>query len=303
MEISTKHIRSACVAAALALAAVIPARAIESKVFETAVRGYPVMRDASGQRIADGNFVQWIEKDRLHVQITYAGDNGRRWEETIVMRQRPELTQEEWRWRELAQGKPVRTFDMNFASGTATASKLEKGEMKRWSDTLDVSRSDTFAGFGFTMAAKALRERLIKGETVELKAVGFTPQPKMVTVAMSYAGRENVRMSGRSIAADHYIVHPKIPAVAKLFVKVPDAHIWLTTPPAGFLRYEGALAEPSDALIRIDLLPGGPSEAASPVATSGKREVEKKEVDKKDAEKKDAEKKEVDKKKEVEKKK
>jgi hypothetical protein len=52
---------------------------------------------------------------------------------------------------------------------------------------------------------------------------------------------------------------------------VPDAHIWLTTPPAGFLRYEGALAEPGDQLVRIDLLPGGLSEAARPVATSGKK--------------------------------
>jgi hypothetical protein len=258
------------IAVALTLA-VAPLRAIESKIFETAVRGFPVMRDAGGRRIADGTFVQWIEKDRLHVQITYVGDSGRRVEETIVLRQRPELVQDAWRWRELENGKPVRTFEVNLATGAANATKLEKGEMKRWSDTLDVERGTTFAGFGFTMAAKALRERMVKGETVELKAVGFTPAPKVVTVAMSWAGHENVRMSGRGIAADHFIVHPKVPAIAKLFVKVPDAHIWLTTPPAGFLRYEGALAEPSDAMIRIDLLPGGPSEAATPVATSGKK--------------------------------
>lgn len=282
MEITPKLIRCG-LAAALALAAVVPARAIESKIFETAVRGYPVMRDASGNRIADGNFLQWIEKDRLHVQITYTCNNGRRMEETIVMRQRPELAQETWQWRELERGKPVRAFDVNLLTGAATATKLEKGEMKRWADTVDVERGTTFAGFGFTMAAKALRDRLVKGETVDLKAVGFTPAPKVVTVALSYGGRETVRMSGRAIPADHYVVHPKVPAVAKLFVKVPDAHIWLTTPPAGFLRYEGALAEPSDAMIRIDLLPGGPSEAATPVATSGKTPAadEKKATDEK----------------------
>src|SRR5882672_10891602 len=194
--------RTRCALAVALTLAVAPLRAIESTIFETAVRGYPVMRDAGGRRIADGNFVQWIEKDRLHVQITYAGDNGRRFEETIVMRQRPELSQELWRWRELDHGKPVRSFEVNLVSGAATASKLEKGEMKRWSDTLDVSPGNTFAGFGFTMAAKALRERLIAGEPVELKAVGFTPQPKVVTVALSYGGRETVRMSGRGIPAD-----------------------------------------------------------------------------------------------------
>ena len=270
MKNTPKLIRCA-LAAVLALAAVVPVRAIESKIYETAVRGFPVMRDASGRRIADGTFVQWIEKDRLHVQITYVSNTGRRIEETIVMRQQPELVQDSWQWRELDKDKPVRTFEVNLQTGAANATKLEKGETKRWSDTLDIERGNTFAGFGFTMAAKALRERVIKGETVELKAVGFTPAPKVVTVAMSYGGRESVRMSGRAIDADHFVVHPKIPAIAKLFVKVPDAHIWLTTPPAGFLRYEGALAEPSDAMIRIDLLPGEPSEAATPVATSGTR--------------------------------
>ena len=37
-----------------------------------------------------------------------------------------------------------------------------------------------------------------------------------------------------------------------------DTQIWLaSTMPAGFLRTEGPLVEPSDPIIRIDLLPGG----------------------------------------------
>src|SRR5438067_2394033 len=196
-----KRLRSIGTVAALVAMAAAPTRAIEWKHYETAVRGYPVMRDAGGRRLADGTFIQWIAQDGLHVQITYASDAGRRFEETIVMRQRPELAQTGWRWRELEHGKPVRTFDMNFGTGLATATKVEKGETKHWSDTLDVSAGSTFAGFGFTMAAKALRERLINGEVVDLKAVGFTPQPKVVTVAMSYGGRDKVRMSGRAIDA------------------------------------------------------------------------------------------------------
>jgi len=262
--------RTSIAALGFALLATMSARAIEWTHFETAVRGYPVMRDVNGRRIADGNFVQWNAKDGLHVQITYTS-RDKTMEETVVLRQRPELAQRAWRWRETANGRTIRSFELNFVTGVATVSKVEKGETKRWSDTLDVEPGRTFAGFGFSMAAKALRDRLVKGETAELMAVGFTPSPKTVKVALSFAGRDTVHMSGRAIPADHFVVHPQIPAVARLFVKVPDAHIWLTPPPAGFLRFEGPLAEPSDALIRIDLLPGAPSEAATPVATSGKR--------------------------------
>ena len=72
MENSPKLIRCV-IAVALTLAAVAPTRAIESKIFETAVRGYPVMRDASGRRIADGTLVPLREKDRLDVACSSAG--------------------------------------------------------------------------------------------------------------------------------------------------------------------------------------------------------------------------------------
>src|SRR5262249_7039762 len=158
-------------------------------------------------------------------------------------RQRPELIQDRWSWRELRRGRPVRAFSVNLRSGIATAVKEENGEVKRWSHTFDdLSPGRTFVGFGFTLAAKALREPLIRGERVELRTVGFTPEPKGVSVELSYGGRDTIRMAGRSIAADRYVVHPKIPVIAKLFVKVPDATIWLTTPPSVFLRFEGPLA-------------------------------------------------------------
>ena len=247
--------RSTLTAASLVAAAVASAGAIQGNQIESALRAAPVLRDAAGQKIADGNFVQRVEGDELHVQITYTG-NDRRMEETTVLRQRPELSQTKWQWRESLRGQDVRTFDVDFSSGMATAVKMEKGEPRRWSEKIDITPGQTFAGFGFTLAIKALRERLMKGETVNLKAVGFTPQPRGVTVAISYAGRESMRMADRSVAAEHYVIHPRIPAIAKWFVKAPDANVWLTPPPAVFVRFEGALVEPSDPIVRIDGSPG-----------------------------------------------
>jgi hypothetical protein len=62
-----------------------------------------------------------------------------------------------------------------------------------------------------------------------------------------------VRLSTRTVAADKFLIHPKVPAVAKLFVKVPDETIWLTTRPAGFLRFEGPMAEPNDPIVRVEM--------------------------------------------------
>ena len=75
-----------------------------------------------------------------------------------------------------------------------------------------------------------------------------------------------MKMGGRSLKGDRFIIHPEIPLIAKLFVNVPDTKIWLTNPAAaGFLRWEGPTVLPTDPIIRVDLISSeksGPAEAA-----------------------------------------
>jgi hypothetical protein len=240
----------------LALSTIAPLHGIEWTKLEGEAHRFPVMRDAAtGKPIADGDFKQWIQNGKLHVVISYTA-HARHIEERVVMSQRPELIQDSWSFIESRDGKPFRRFDVDFGSGQAAAMTNAEGKSKQDVATLKATRGQAFAGFGFTLAVKVLHERLMHHEVVTLQAVGFTPSPRLVDVEVSYAGRERIRMSGRTIDGDHFIVHPKVPAIAKLFVHVPDAQIWLTTPPAGFLRWEGALAQPDDEIVRVDLMPG-----------------------------------------------
>jgi hypothetical protein len=215
---------------------------------------FPVLRDASGRRRAAGEFRQWIEADGLHVSIAYDFGGGHHVTENGIFRQRPQLAQQHWTWTETRGQRTDRKFEIDFASGRATAAVIDDdGEPKTHDDTMKMADGETFAGFGFTLALRALRARLMKGETVTLKAIGFTPKPQSVDVELSYAGKDRVRLTNRTVTGDKFVIHPKIPAIAKLFVKVPDEAIWLTSPPAGFLRFQGPLAEPKDAIVRVDI--------------------------------------------------
>jgi hypothetical protein len=236
-----------------------------------AAHGYPGMCEINGKKLADGEFRQWIEDHHLNIVITYRFPDGQLFEEKARFRQQPELTQEQWSWSELKNGNPQREFTVDFLSRTASA-HIRK-DNKNVSEKIDIEMGRTFAGFGFTIALSNLRKRLLSGEQVELKAVGFSPfptlKPQVVTVKLSYGGLDRIKMSGRSLKGDRFIVHPEVPAIAKLFVKVPDTKIWLTNPaPAGFLRWEGPIVLPTDPLIRVDLLSGTKSEAAQPVRGS-----------------------------------
>src|SRR5882757_2259084 len=96
--------------------------------------------------------------------------------------------------------------------------------------------------------------------------------PQVVTVTISHGRLDRMRMSGRSLKGDRFIVHPEIFFLAKLFVDVPDTNIWLTNPaPAGFLRWEGPTVPPTDPLIRVDLLSGMKSDSARSLEKSSRR--------------------------------
>jgi len=264
-----RNIASAKIIGAVLLATLLvrpAAQPIALTELSGVAHGYPALRDLNGTKLADAEFMQWVEDDRLHIRLIYRFKDGRRIEEKAVLRQQPEVVQDEWSWRESKGEEVLREFGVNFGAKTATAQKREKGEMKHWEEKIAVEPGKTFVGFGFTVALQNLRKRLLAREQIELKAIGFTPKPQMVSVQISHVGADRMEMSGRRLKGDRFLIHPDIPAVAKIFVHAPDTYIWLTNPaPAGFLRWEGPFGEPSDPIARVDLLSGEESGPAQPV--------------------------------------
>ena len=234
-----------------------------------AAHGYPGLYDINGKKLADSEFRQWVENNRLHVVITYKFSAGEVYEEHSQFRQQPELIQEKWSWKESKHGRSQREFAVDFLTGIASAHISQ--DQKDVSKKTNIEPGRTFAGFGFSLALSNLRKRLLSGEQVQLKAVGFsefpTLGPQVVTVTISHGGVDRIRMSGRSVKGDRFVVHPEIPFIANLFVDVPDTKIWLTNPaPAGFLRWEGPIVLPTDPMIRVDLIS---SEKSRPAESTG----------------------------------
>jgi hypothetical protein len=265
--------RKVAVVFSILVAGVIVAPVSAVKVTEPAgaAHGYPGLYDINGKKLADSEFRQWVENKRLHVVITHKFSAGEVYEEHAQFQQQPELIQEKWSWKELKYGRSQREFVVDFLAGIASAHIRQ--DHKDVSKRINIEPGRTFAGFGFSLALSNLRKRLLGGEQVQLKAVGFSPfptlGPKVVTVTISHGGVDRVRMSGRWLRGDRFIIHPEIPFIAKLFVNVPDTKIWLTNPaPAGFLRWEGPIVLPTDPLIRVDLLSGSSSGPAQQLGAS-----------------------------------
>ena len=110
----------------------LPALGVELTEFEGGAHGFPALLDVAGKKLADGDFAQWITGDRLHIKISSEFTRGHRIEENAIFRQKPELIQEEWSWREVTEGRLYRNFGVDFGAQTATAQKREKDELKNW---------------------------------------------------------------------------------------------------------------------------------------------------------------------------
>jgi len=209
---------------------------------------------ASGAAIADGRYLQEVVGGVLKIESRFDFPDGRTIVERASLRLSPQIEQESWDWTERRDGALVREYEVDFRTRKAVATRVD--QHKRWKEEVDIEPGKTFAGIGFVAVIKSLRAELEPGQKLELKVVAFTPRPRVASVDVIRVGLENVRMAGRTLSADHYTVHPDVPAIARLFVKAPDQQVWLFgTGPAAFLRYQGPLAEPSDPMIRVDLIP------------------------------------------------
>lgn len=241
------------------------AHAIKQDYPEGVALGFPELTQLDAKPVAEGTFEQWIENGKLNVKIQYAFKDGRTTEERLTLAQAPELKQESWSWQEKRGDQLIRQFQIDFNKKRARALKFEQQESKEanglekkeWNENLDdIVPGQTFAGIGMSFAVKNLMDRLIKGEKIILKAVSFTPKPRVTDIEVSRHSEETIPVSAQKTQAHHIVMHPKIPAVAKIFVEIKDLHLWISTiKPHSILRFEGPHQEPNDPVIRLNVYP------------------------------------------------
>jgi hypothetical protein len=215
-------------------------------------QAFTSLTDPQGKPLADGRYAQWVAKDVLHIESRYDFPGGRVAIERAAVHLHP-LQQESWSWDEKVGETPVREFAIDFKTGKATGKHFDKNE--HWEEKFDLKPGEAWAGIAFIEAIKALREDLQPGEKAEVSAIAMTPKPRKATVSIIHDGAQRIAMAGRKVDADKFTIHPEVPAIAKLFIKVPDQAIYLVAgKPSAFLRYDGPFCEPSDPIVHVDLI-------------------------------------------------
>ena len=229
------------------------AGAVEAKWDEGDLLGFPALFNETGGRVGEGEFNQKRSGSTFTVTSTYRFKDGRVAVEEATFGTKPELFQKSWKFEEKRGEALLRKYEVDLESGVARAEKHEGTKVRRKSGKMKVEKGKTFAGLGFVYAAKNLFGRLRDGEAVELTAIAFTPTPRSVKVELKSVGTEILTAGASGVKAEKITVHPKIPKIARIFVKPKDATLWFARrSPPQFLRSESTLAEPNEPVVQIN---------------------------------------------------
>jgi hypothetical protein len=249
-----------------ALAALLArgALAVELTSREGELFAFPALEDDHGRVIADSNLRQWIDGDRLHVRIEHALEDGRHIVERTRFKQGRFLAQEWWSWEERRGGRLARRFEVDLDRGHATGRKAkEQGGEDRWDEDVKVEPGLTFVGTGVPYAVKNVRDRVVRGERIRLRAIVFLPKPMSLPILVKSGGRERIEIAGHAVDTDKVEVRPDLAGLEKiveLFKDPAGADVWLHhgRPPM-LLRIRYPLLEVGDPAVRIVTLGRGPA--------------------------------------------
>jgi hypothetical protein len=226
--------------AALVTAAPAAAEPVPVRFLEGVTRGFPALRSADGELLADGDLVQVAHGDRVQSRMVFRFRDGSLYDETVVYSQRDVFRLLTYRIVQRGPSFPEtleafvdresRRYHVRYRMDEESAEEVLEGAL-----TLP---PDAYNGLLTT-----LLKNLPPGQATDVKIVAFTPTPRLVTLTLAPSADETIALGRRAIPATRFVIRPQLGLFASLLVAdVPDARCWIVGGEAPvFLRFEGPL--------------------------------------------------------------
>ena len=219
-------------------AAPVPVRFTEGMV-----RGFLELKDAKGNRIASGDFLQTSHGGEIKSRMALQFKDGSVHDETAVFTQQHNFVLQGYR---LIQKGPSFESDMEVSLERATGKYRVKVKEKGKDEKLLEGKLDLPMDVYNGMVPTVIKN-LKKGATENLHVVAFTPAPRVIELEMIASGEDKVLIGDRERSASHYVLKPKL-GILKLPAMLlgrnpPDNHLWtiMEDVPA-FVKFSGPLA-------------------------------------------------------------
>ena len=207
---------------------------------EGITHAFPVLRSASGEKIAQGELVQIPRGDRVENRLTFKFRDGSFYDERVVFSQNDVFTLLSY---SLVQRGPAfpEMLDATVDRETGRYVVRHKSDDDAPEEVLKGKLempTDIYNGLLGT-----LMKNLPAGMATTVQIIAFTPKPRFVKMLLAPSAEDTILMGEVAVPATRFMVRPQLGLFASLLVAdLPDIKAWILGGEApAFLKFEGPL--------------------------------------------------------------
>jgi hypothetical protein len=226
----------------VAVGAGVDAAPVSVRFPEGTVYGTLTLKSLNGVTLAHGELIQTLRGDLVDSRLTFQFEDGSLYDETVVFTQQKVFRMVSYRLIQRGRSFPEAT-DLTFQRETGTYQlrfrKNPKDAEQTFAGKLDLP-ADLYNGM-----ASILIKNLPPGATGTAHLLAFTPEPRLLTMALRPAGQNEFFIGSASRQALRYHVKLELGGVPGLVATVigkqpPDLYYWIAGGQApAFLKFEG----------------------------------------------------------------
>jgi hypothetical protein len=218
----------------------VVAEPVAVRYTEGVMRGFPVLRSQSGEKLARGELVQVAQGDVVDSRLTFHFKDGSIYDEHVVFLQKNVFTLLRYHIVQRGPSFPE-SIDARMDRASGHYHVRYKGDEDSPEETLDGSvtmPADVYNGLLST-----LMKNMTADSSATVQIIAFTPKPQLVKMLLKPAAEDVVQVNDAAIATTRFLVEPQLGLFATLLVgEIPNLKCWIVGGPApAFLRFEGPL--------------------------------------------------------------
>jgi hypothetical protein len=211
------------------------------KYTEGVTRGFPVLRSSAGEKLAQGEMQQIPRGDDvIENRLVFRFNDGSLYDERVVFSQRDVFRLLSYRIVQRGPSFPE-TLDASIDRATGAYHVRYRADDESPEEAVQGEfelPADVYNGL-----LSMLVKNLPQGESKVVQIVAFTPKPRLVTMLLTPAAEDPLKVNDAAVMATRFLIRPQLGLFASLLIAdVPDLKCWIVGGDApAFLRFEGPL--------------------------------------------------------------
>jgi hypothetical protein len=207
------------------------------------MHGFLIVRTLAGEAIAYGELVQKPTRGLITSRMLLHFNDGSLYDETLAFSQKGVFRLERYQLVQGGPSFPKATIAFDRKSGQYRVQQQEKKDSEEETASGPLAMPpDLYNGMATT-----LMKNLPRGTSATVQMVAFTPEPRLLKMALMPEGEEKVRLGKDAKTVARYLVKLELGGLAGLMAPMlgkhpPDLHYWLVLGDVpAFVRFEGPM--------------------------------------------------------------